>query len=416
MAERQGNYHRPFLTEDQLKQKLERLGCKLLSPYSEYKGLKGKIRYIASCGHENCITLSQLGVGGRGIRCPKCSLKHRDRLRHGHIGERIYALAEQHHCRVIAPDKEDVMGGGKIEFIPACGHGTRTVLVANFVHACKYHGDPLCLECTHEKHNKKVQFSEEQVAEILNERGCTYIPGSYKDSASLVSFIAKCGHPDREIFSHVRRKSFSGECKACSRSRAAAAILGRGKSRFAALCKKYGCELLEYYSAQKGGLIRGSCGHEFEITPAHLEDRQSGVCYVCSGNASEICVYKRLSEVFGEENVVRQYRIHTKRPYQYIDVAVPRAHLCVEYNGPQHYEFFPRIHETEHKFLVQLNRDARKRAWCKKNGFYLVEIDGRTYKANRSKRNMTKEVIVGLIEKQTGKSISFFTNQLTQAN
>ena len=48
--------------------------------------------------------------------------------------------------------------------------------------------------------------------------------------------------------------------------------------------------------------------------------------------------------------------------------------LAFEFNGPQHYVFYPKYHKTQMDFLDQLERDKLKLKLCKKHGITLIIV------------------------------------------
>ncbi|MBA7520200.1 hypothetical protein ES705_12293 [subsurface metagenome] len=48
--------------------------------------------------------------------------------------------------------------------------------------------------------------------------------------------------------------------------------------------------------------------------------------------------------------------------------------LAFEFNGPQHYMFYPKYHKTQADFVRQLERDALKLKLCKQRGITLIIV------------------------------------------
>ena len=48
--------------------------------------------------------------------------------------------------------------------------------------------------------------------------------------------------------------------------------------------------------------------------------------------------------------------------------------LAFEFNGPQHYMFYPKYHKTRIDFLEQLERDKLKLKLCQKHGIILIIV------------------------------------------
>lgn len=57
-----------------------------------------------------------------------------------------------------------------------------------------------------------------------------------------------------------------------------------------------------------------------------------------------------------------------------IDIYNDSLKLACEYNGPQHYRYFPAWHKTKNDFYSQVKRDDWKRKKMKEHGITLIEV------------------------------------------
>lgn len=58
-----------------------------------------------------------------------------------------------------------------------------------------------------------------------------------------------------------------------------------------------------------------------------------------------------------------------------LDFFIPSANIVVECQGRQHKQHVKFFHNNKRAFHDQIDRDRKKRDWCKLNGFKLIEID-----------------------------------------
>jgi hypothetical protein len=57
-----------------------------------------------------------------------------------------------------------------------------------------------------------------------------------------------------------------------------------------------------------------------------------------------------------------------------LDLYNDELKLAIEYNGEQHYKFFPKIHKNYEHFQTQKYRDEMKKMLCQTNGITLIEV------------------------------------------
>ena len=57
-----------------------------------------------------------------------------------------------------------------------------------------------------------------------------------------------------------------------------------------------------------------------------------------------------------------------------LDLYNDELKLAIEYNGEQHYKFFPKIHKNYEHFQTQKYRDEMKKMLCQRKGITLIEV------------------------------------------
>jgi very-short-patch-repair endonuclease len=82
-----------------------------------------------------------------------------------------------------------------------------------------------------------------------------------------------------------------------------------------------------------------------------------------------------------KEELLKQYphdriyeEVYVPKDNIYLDFFIPSVKIVVEVQGIQHKKHVKFFHKTINDFHRQLDRDDKKRRWCKINNFKLVEI------------------------------------------
>jgi hypothetical protein len=103
-------------TYEQVQQIFEQKGCSLQT--TTYVNQLDKLNYIATCGHNNIITLKMF-LRGNGIKCKNCAL---DVLTY----EKIYEYFESKSCKLCYTKEEFESyyknNSQKLKYIASCGH------------------------------------------------------------------------------------------------------------------------------------------------------------------------------------------------------------------------------------------------------------------------------------------------------
>lgn len=91
---------------------------------------------------------------------------------------------------------------------------------------------------------------------------------------------------------------------------------------------------------------------------------------------TEIKLTKILEDIFGKTSVVTAFHpswaISTRGVLLEFDIFIPDKKLLIEYNGEQHYKFSRFFHKKAINYLMQLQRDKRKKKLAKEHGYKLI--------------------------------------------
>ena len=86
-------------------------------------------------------------------------------------------------------------------------------------------------------------------------------------------------------------------------------------------------------------------------------------------------VGQRLKKEFQNEVILEE--VYIKQERLYFDYYLPHLKLVIEIQGKQHSEHVTFFHKTKREFHQQLDRDSRKRQFCKINNLTLVYMDSK---------------------------------------
>lgn len=116
--------------------------------------------------------------------------------------------------------------------------------------------------------------------------------------------------------------------------------------------------------------VNGDEHGEFLVTPAnHLKNRGCPKCRAETWSY-ENKLFKIISEVFGADEVIRQYR-HKRLGRLSLDFYLPKYHLAVEHQGSQHFKPMKRF-GGEAKFQILRQNDKIKYQICQNEGIKLL--------------------------------------------
>lgn len=116
------------------------------------------------------------------------------------------------------------------------------------------------------------------------------------------------------------------------------------------------------------------CGFIWKVRPSDLLYERSADCPHCKQKMSKgaIKVYQTLKK----QNIpfYTEYPVgNTKLRFDFF-FKIGNNEYAIEFNGKQHYEQCKVFQSTYQDFLIQIDRDNRKRDYCKNNSIKLLEI------------------------------------------
>lgn len=104
------------LSYEDVKNCFKENGCELLS--ESYGGNKLKLKYLARCGHEHCISLKHFKLG-KGRMCPKCAMKEvGDKKKLSY--ENVKKTFKESGCKLLSKNYANALT--KMKYIAKCGH------------------------------------------------------------------------------------------------------------------------------------------------------------------------------------------------------------------------------------------------------------------------------------------------------
>lgn len=253
-----------------------------------------------------------------------------------------------------------------------------------------------CRKCSN-----RETWSYEQMCELAKIRGLdktgvegklltnkkTYENTPYPDGAKYTWECGKCGFVWEATANNVKRGSWCRNCQYSKLSRifrlsyeevkALAKEIGKIKTGYAGefLAKKEEYENIKTPSHHKFEWRCGKCNSTFEMDVTHVKRPQW--CPTCTEGESEIICRWFFEEIFGAKfpKTRPKWLKNDKTGGQMeLDGYCDALKLAFEFNGPQHYTFYPKFHKTQADFARQLERDALKLKLCKDRGITLIVV------------------------------------------
>jgi hypothetical protein len=162
-------------TLEQVKNTFEQNGCTLLD--ETYVNQLDKLKYFASCGHENTTSFKQI-VKGAGIKCFKCALNFG-------TYENIRKSFNDKSCQLCYTKEEFdafyINNRQKLKYIAACGH-ENVVCYKNFMSANQGTNCPPCVNKNTGIILKNLRTGPDRVSSIEQEFSCiNYFTDLLKD-------------------------------------------------------------------------------------------------------------------------------------------------------------------------------------------------------------------------------------------
>lgn len=82
-------------------------------------------------------------------------------------------------------------------------------------------------------------------------------------------------------------------------------------------------------------------------------------------------ILNQLNIYYEKEKTFDDLKYKSKLRFDYY---LPKYHLCIEFNGAQHYEYVEYFHKDESQFDEQRFKDYIKRKYCKAHDIHLIEL------------------------------------------
>lgn len=82
--------------------------------------------------------------------------------------------------------------------------------------------------------------------------------------------------------------------------------------------------------------------------------------------------YRILQKLFPYDTIHQE--VFLPKVKLYVDLLIEKRGLCIETNGPQHYQFIEHFHSSKLNFLKAQARDRKKREILENNGFLLISL------------------------------------------
>lgn len=144
-------------------------------------------------------------------------------------------------------------------------------------------GFTLCNECSKQQTSQKYRLSFDEVLKRIQNSGCEYIDGEYKNSNSILALRCSCG----KVFKKRMSKFFSGQtrCTECGMKALAQSRTKYTKIEAQKILAKRGYVMVgEYVNAYTPVDCKCPNGHNVKIKIALFIYNQSG-CRKCADNA-----------------------------------------------------------------------------------------------------------------------------------
>lgn len=113
-------------------------------------------------------------------------------------------------------------------------------------------------------------------------------------------------------------------------------------------------------------IVKGLDGKEYRWNPKHSPKE----------NPSQLHILARelLKEIFPFNRIFEEVALPGCKNVLFGDFHVVNEFMIVEVQGQQHYQFSKFFHGSKIGYNRSLNRDNRKKEWCRINNFYFVEL------------------------------------------
>ena len=235
-----------------------------------------------------------------------------------------------------------------------------------------------CTDCATMAQYEEKRLSLDDLQVRLNQYGCSYLSGTYRNQKSVIRILCACGH-ERGIRANSLNNTaypFSGLCEKCSKNASSRKQMFT-VTELAILANAFDLELLS--DSYEGNTVplqfKCRCGREFSASWNAVAQNGQTRCKVCSRAVSK--GEKAVSDWLDAHGVyyVPQKRFLDcggRRPYPF-DFFLPNENICIEFDGEQHTR--PAAFMGGAESFCQLKaRDAKKDEYCEAHGIKLIRI------------------------------------------
>lgn len=132
-----------------------------------------------------------------------------------------------------------------------------------------------------------------------------------------------------------------------------------------------------------------SCGFVFKIRPSDLFYNGTGKCPKCYQKESANCTF--ITSLLEKIPVHFEKEVRVGETRQFFDFFLKDYKIAIEYNGEQHYSFNSKFHRCQEDFELQIERDNRKKEYCKNNNLKLIVIP--YYKTREEIQNIIESLV-----------------------
>ena len=182
----------------------------------------------------------------------------------------------------------------------------------------------------------------------------------------------KCGHQRAQPLSALRKHLECGCITGVLRNRT-------GKEFIEEVNKNSNIgdyELLSEYTTQTSKVLLKhlNCGFIWKVRPSDIIHGRTG-CPRC--NKKESKGVQLISKILDNYGILYEKEKRMGDSLQRFDFyfEIKSNKIVIEYNGLQHYKYIPHFHNhDEENFIIQQNRDNKKKQYCQENNIILLEI------------------------------------------
>lgn len=249
-------------TYEEVQNVFKKHSCTLLS--DTYINTNQKLKYIASCGHENEMTLSNF-IKQKEHLCRSCGNKSKGKTRK-YTYDEVRDIFAKEGCTLVSV--EYIGYDRQLEYIATCGHHNKTSL---------FHllngGSRLCKKCMKQKIAQEVLTPYEDVVKLFAEFGAEVLTTKeeYKGVKQSIKYRCSCGNISSTQVYHWRNGHT--RCYKCKTpSREGNPNWKPDKPDYMRIAKRQYTEYLVWRKAvfERDNYICQCCGDGGQINAHHL--------------------------------------------------------------------------------------------------------------------------------------------------